>query len=226
MSINASEETHSTNQAPQQYAWTTTQPGELIHIFDPGIQLVHWQRREDQVIKTYFEQAMASDVVGSGFRTVIRIGDRLKPNFLPDLPGREFIVDDIFLLSNIYSELLGCDAVGLRMEVLGSPMCPRFHVDRTGIRLACAYRGSGTEWIDDEWVDRSKLGSGSGGLPDEVSGLFDHRTAVEAAAPFDVILFKDSLWQGNDGRGAIHRSPAVVPENGSRILVVIDAIWN
>lgn len=210
----------------QPYAWTTCQPDELTRIFDPGIQVVRWQRQEDQAIRAYFQHALTSGALGSGFRTIIGPGERLKPAFLPNLPGQNLIVDDICQLSDIYSELLGCDAVGLRLEVLHSAMCPRFHVDRTGIRLACAYQGSGTEWIDDRWVDRSKLGLGSNGVSDETSGLYDHRTMVEAAAPFDVVFFKGLLWQGNNGRGGIHRSPAVSPGSGSRVLLIIDAIWN
>lgn len=220
------EEPSSTAHSLQRYAWTTRQPDELPRIFDAGIQVVRWQRQEEQAIRAYFQHALTSGALGSGFRTIIGLGERLKSAFLPNLPGQNAIVDDICQLSDIYSELLGCDAVGLRLEILHGAMCPRFHVDRTGIRLACAYLGSGTEWIDDRWVDRSKLGLGSNGVSDEVSGLYDHRTMVEAAAPFDVVFFKGILWQGNNGRGAIHRSPAVAPGNGPRVLLVIDAIWN
>ncbi len=211
---------------PQRYSWTTAQPDELIRIFDLGIQIVRWQRRDNPAITTYLQQVLASNLFGSGFRTIVRIGERLGQNLLPDFPGRGAMVEDIFLISDIYSELLGCDEVALRLEVLSGAMCPRFHVDRTGIRLVCTYRGSGTDWIDDRWIDRSKLGIGSMGLPDEASGLLDSRTVVEAAAPFDVVLFKGSLWQGNAGRGAIHRSPGFAPESGPSILLVMDALWN
>lgn len=210
----------------QPYAWTAREPDGLTRIFDPGIQVVRWQRHKDQAIRAYFQQSLASGALDNGFRTIMNAGERLRPALLPNLPGQNVVVDDICRLSALYSELLGCDAIGLRLEVLHSAMCPRFHVDRTGIRLACTYLGSGTEWIDDRWVDHSKLGLGSNGVSDEVSGLYDHRTLVEAAAPFDVVFFKGILWQGNNGRGAIHRSPVVAPGSGPRVLLVIDAIWN
>jgi hypothetical protein len=226
MYIRAPNERLSTDRSLLQHTWTTEQPSELTRIFDSGIQVVRWRRQEEHAIKVYFQRALASDVLGSGFRTVIRVGERLKINLLPDISGQNAVVDDIFFLSDIYSELLGCPAVGLRLEILSNAMCPRFHVDRTGVRLVCAYRGSGTEWVDDRGVDRGKLGFGSGGLSDEVSGLLNCTTVVEAAAPFDVVFFKGLLWQGNGARGAIHRSPAIKPESGPRILLVIDAIWN
>lgn len=222
----ALEESSLADHLPERYSWVTVQPDELTRIFDLDIQIVHWQRQDNSAITTYLQRVLASNLFGSGFRTVVRVGEGLGPNLLPDFHGRTAMVEDIFLISDIYSELLGCDEIALRLEVLGGAMCPRFHVDRTGMRLVCTYRGPGTEWIDDRRIDRSKLGIGSMGLPDSASGLFDSRTTVEAAASFDVVLFKGSLWQGNAGRGAIHRSPTVAPESGPRILLVMDAIWN
>lgn len=201
-------------------------PEELTSLFDPDIQIVNWQRPQDDAITTYFEQALARGILGGGFRTVVQIGERLAAHFLPDLPGQSAIVDDVFLLTNVYADLLGCHTLGLRLEILDRAMCPRFHVDRTGIRMTCAYRGSGTEWIDDRWADRSKLGSESKGLSDEITGLYDERTAVQGAEPFDVVFCKGLLWQANNERGAIHRSPVVHPYGAPRIVVVIDAIWN
>ena len=44
-----------------------------------------------------------------------------------------------------------------------------------------------------------------------------------AALPDAVALLKGSLWQGNAGRGIVHRSPAV--SQPPRILVALDAGW-
>ena len=210
----------------QQYSWTITRPDELTRIFDIGVQVVRWQRPENFAISAYLQQALASNLFSNGFRTVIAAGKALTTDFLPDFSGRKAIIDDILLISNIYSDLLGCNEIAVRLEILNGAMCPRFHVDRTGIRLVCTYLGNGTEWIDDRWVNRSKPGSSSAGFPDETSGLFDSRTVIEAAAQFDITLFKGLLWQGNAGRGAIHRSPTAMSANGSRILLVMDAIWD
>jgi len=43
--------------------------------------------------------------------------------------------------------------------------------------------------------------------------------------PFAVALLKGSLWQGNGGRGVIHRSPAVTPGETPRVLLAMDADW-
>lgn len=212
--------------ARRPYAWTTRQGEDLVRIFDAGMQVVRWQRRADPAITACLQQAAASGALGSGFRTAVAAGQRVDPALLPDGPDRLAVIDDIHGLSSLYSDLLGCPAVGLRLEVLRHAMCPRFHVDRTGIRLTCAYLGPGTEWIDDAGVDRDRLGRGSNGLPDHASGLFDRGTAVEAASPFDVVLLKGTLWPDNAARGAIHRSPAVPVADEPRILLAMDAIWN
>jgi hypothetical protein len=125
----------------------------------------------------------------------------------------------------ILGELLDARSIGLRLEVVGQAMCPRLHVDRVGIRLLCTYRGPGTEWVDDVAVDRGRLGARARGLPDENSGLLGPGSRIEIIPPFAVALLKGSLWQGNGGRGVIHRSPAVTPGETPRILLAMDADW-
>lgn len=207
------------------YAYLTTEPEELTRIFHPFTQIVLWKRNTDPIIEGYFQRVLAVNQFWSGFRTVIHDRKGVAPEFLPELPGRKVLIEDISLIAELYFDLLGCEEIALRLEALNGTMCPRFHVDRTGIRLICTYCGRGTEWINDQWVDRDKLGPGSLGLADDVSGLFDKRTRIEAAEAFEIVLFKGARWQGNERKGAIHRSPAV-PAGASRVLLVMDAIWN
>ncbi|MXS85419.1 DUF1826 domain-containing protein [Nitrosomonas sp. HPC101] len=212
----------------QPYSRVAQHPAELLRIFDAGTQVVRWQRCADLAITTYLRQVTTKGLLSSGFRTCLKANQQLDPIHLPDGSGRNTLADDIHQLSILYHDLLGCSTIGLRLEVLHGAMCPRFHVDRTGIRMVCTYRGPGTEWIDDDiQADRTKLGSGANGLPDTESGLFaTDETSIEAASCFDVVLLKGTLWQGNAGQGAIHRSPAVMPSDNPRILLVIDALWD
>jgi hypothetical protein len=209
----------------QSHTFITNDPAELIHIFHPFTQIALWCRNVNRSIEAYLHNGLANNLFGSGFRTIIHSPYTLALDLLPDLPGRKVLLEDIRLIAEIYADLLGCDEIALRLEVLDHVMCPRFHVDRTGIRLVCTYHGAGTEWVNDESVDRSKLGPGYVGLPGESSGLFDERTTIESANRFDLVLFKGSLWQENSHRGSIHRSPAV-SSGERRILLVMDAIWN
>ena len=74
-------------------------------------------------------------------------------------------------------------------------------------------------------MDRRFLGAASCGLPDEESGLLLAGHRIEAIPPFAVALLKGSLWQGNGGRGIVHRSPAVAVEQAPRVLLAMDAGW-
>lgn len=200
-----------------------TTPGTLIDIFEPEVQLAVWQRPADPAIVAYLEANR--DRLGRGMRSSLAPGERPDLSDLPAGAGRDALARDMARLAELLGDLLDCPQIALRLEVITGAMCPRLHVDRVGIRLLCTYRGPGTEWIADAGVDRSKLGSGSGGLPDMHSGLFAPDTRVETIPAFAVALLKGSLWQGNGARGVIHRSPAVPAEALPRVVLALDGMW-
>ncbi len=201
----------------------STQLNDLLRIFEPAVQLAIWQRPVDPLIAGYLNASLAD--MGSGFRQQLKPGESPDFSRLPGGEGRDALTTDIALLADILGELLDAKTIGLRLEVIGQAMCPRLHVDRLGIRLLCTYRGPGSEWVDDEGVDRSRLGAGANGLPDGSSGLLGPSSRIEVIPSFAVALLKGSLWQGNAGRGVIHRSPAVAPNEAPRILLAMDAGW-
>jgi hypothetical protein len=191
---------------------------DLCAIFEPQVQVcVHSRPAPANLAPTL--DAAGLDA-WAGVRTVLRLG-RDGPSGLSDLAlpvladGGAALLGELAFLTELYGELLGCPAVGLRVECLDRAMCPRWHVDRTGIRLLCTLSGPGTEWLDDAVVDRAALRDGAAEL-----------APGGRAAPFDIVLLKGSAWQGNAERGAIHRSPAVPPGSGPRLLVALDALWN
>jgi len=198
---------------------------DLVRIFDEDVQLCLYQRSPVATITRYFSDASAQGVLGLGFRLVTTPGQALAIPGLAALPGRDELLQDMAYLADIYGELLGCPQVGMRLEVLDRAMCPRFHVDRTGVRMLCTYHGRGTEWLSEEAADRSKLGSLAQGIPDETSGLICNPMAIRQAPPFSLLLLKGTQWQGNHGRGAIHRSPTLDPLEPCRVLLALDAIW-
>jgi hypothetical protein len=201
----------------------TNDPLGLTRIFAPEIQLAQWRRPPDTVIANWLEENAGN--LGSGLRQTIAPGQTPDLGRLPAGAGREALAADIVLLAEVLSELLDATTIGFRLEVVGQAMCPRLHVDRVGIRLLCTYRGPGTEWVEDASVDRRYLGAGAGGKPDDVSGLLLAGHRIEAIPPFAVALLKGNLWQGNDGRGIVHRSPALADKDVPRVLLAMDAGW-
>ncbi|MDP2246715.1 MAG: DUF1826 domain-containing protein, partial [Nitrosomonadales bacterium] len=155
----------------------------------------------------------------------LNTGDSLPLHLLPVSPGREDFAADIAFLAEMYGDLLGCPTIGLRLEVLSRAMCPRFHVDHTGIRLLCTYRGPGTEWLEDTAADRSKLGPASAGMRAEDSDIILDQAGIHTVPPYAIALLKGTRWQGNLGRGIIHRSPAVSANTAPRVMLALDALW-
>jgi Protein of unknown function (DUF1826) len=107
--------------------------------------------------------------------------------------------------------------VRIKLEIERDDRCRYFHTDRVGLRLLCTYLGPGTEWVPDEFANRSALGSGDN------AAIVPDPTRVKRLAPFWVGLFKGDLHPDCPGLGCIHRSPSIGHErNAARILLTID----
>ena len=130
---------------------------------------------------------------------------------------------DVAELVEIFCCLFDQKNVGLRLKVLDSAMCPRFHVDRVPCRLVTTYHGMATQWLPDSAADRSKLGTGNGGFPDDASGLFTQPQSIQSMRRGDVALLKGELWEDNEGSGIIHRSPHI-SNSDPRLLLTLDLL--
>ena len=98
-----------------------------------------------------------------------------------------------------------------------------FHVDKIPCRLVTTYQGVATQWLNHSDVNRSKLGTGNLGKPDEESGLFKSLNNINQLKQGDVALLKGEYWDENEGAGLVHRSPAVAA-NEQRLLLTLDFI--
>jgi len=129
--------------------------------------------------------------------------------------------EDITQLVDMFCCLFDLKRVGLRLTALDRAMCPRFHVDRIPCRLVTTYLGEATQWLPHHLVDRSKLGAGNQGKPDEQSGLFATPNDIQDLSQGDVALLKGELWKENEHAGLVHRSPQLATDT-RRLLVTID----
>jgi len=134
---------------------------------------------------------------------------------------RPMLVDDIAQIVDIFCYLHETSGVGLRLSSLDRAMCPKFHVDRIPCRLVTTYQGVATEWLAHGAVDRTKLGMGSGGLPDNESGLYQHPSDIQQLHCGDVALLKGETWFNNENAGLVHRSPTVA-RGQKRLLLTLD----
>lgn len=202
-------------------------PMALLSIFEPAQQVMVVDRQANASLTGYLQHISAK--LGPGFRLTLRpeqasatgLDAQLK---LPEAPGKMALLSDIGQLVQVYADLMDCPQVGLRLEVLTQAMCPKFHIDRTGIRLLCTYVGPGTEWLEEGFCNRAALTRTHASLDDFHQALILHPHGIHQASPQALVLLKGSRWQGNDHAGAIHRSPQITP-GFTRVVLALDAIW-
>lgn len=202
-------------------------PLELLSIFDPSQQVSVIDRPQNVNLSSYLQQV--SGKLGAGYRLTLRQTDvtpaRLDHDMrLPAAPGKEALLEDMSMLAGLYADLMDCPKIGIRLEVLTSAMCPKFHIDRTGIRLLCTYLGPGTEWLDEAFCNRSVLTSAYPTAEAFHQALILHPQGMRQAPQQALVLLKGSLWQGNQHAGGIHRLPAILAA-GTRVVLALDAIW-
>ncbi|OLU32977.1 DUF1826 domain-containing protein [Pseudomonas sp. PA27(2017)] len=130
-----------------------------------------------------------------------------------DLPGQAAFLADVAWLVRAYACLLDARRIGLRLRALDGAMCPRFHVDHVPLRLITSYAGPGSQWLAEGDLPRQLLG-GTQALPKA-------NAMIEQIGCGHVALVKGERWVGNEGRGLIHRSPAL-PAGERRLLLTLD----
>lgn len=223
-SIPLSLKTNTSKQA--RFASISNEPTALTDIYKEEINIAIWQRvlgvnlllAVEQLITTKpnFQLSMSTspENVQSNLQSQFK-------NYIQDTGAQNVFIDDIANIVDMFCCLFELSAAGLRMAALDQAMCPRFHVDRVPARLVTTYSGMATEWLTQQSVDRSKLGPGSQGKEDHLSGLYQSDQDIQRLNTADVALLKGELWEGNENAGLVHRSPALKPGE-HRLLLTLD----
>jgi hypothetical protein len=123
---------------------------------------------------------------------------------------------DLARLSEAFIDLAHGEPVTARLESMDGVRCPRFHVDNSYLRLVCTYRGPGTEWLEDEQVDRGAHEAGASN--DAIIRFGEPHRMPE----FTVGLMKGRRYPGHADAGLVHRSPLPDPAVPARILFSLD----
>ena len=200
----------------------------LPHIYDQNTNIVIWQRDLEQALTNAVNTLISTNAI-KPLELAVSPDDafnKLVTALKPDDNNRDetdALCKDIALLVEMFCCLFDLKRAGLRLKILDKPMCPRFHVDKIPCRLVTTYQGVATQWLNHSDVDRSKLGTGNLGKPDEESGLFKSLNNINQLNQGDVALLKGEYWDENEGAGLVHRSPPVA-ENEQRLLLTLDFI--
>ncbi len=213
--------------APDSEQCPTFQPLALLNIFAPEQQICVAARAAQPAIVNYLSQH--AEGIAPGERLLLDMQQELHGQLQHALPlpagdGRQALLDDMASLVTLYADLLDCPHIGLRLEVTRQAMCLKFHIDRTGIRLLCTYLGPGTQWLQEEAVNRAAMTQQYASLEAFHHALLRPNAVIQQAPTFAVVLLKGSAWQENQQAGIVHRSPPN-PSDSLRVLLALDALW-
>ncbi|MEZ8688354.1 DUF1826 domain-containing protein [Vibrio splendidus] len=197
------------------------QPTVLADIYQSDINIAVWQRQFDEDLTMAISEFIASNPNFSKSISLSPDNAFDKLEFATGGTASKALLENMAELVDMFCCLFDLEEVGLRLAVLNKAMCPRFHFDQVPCRLVTTYHGVATQWLPNESVDRSKLGRGSNGQPDSVSGLYNDESDIQKMTSGDVALLKGERWSGNENAGLVHRSPVTSP-NETRLLLTLD----
>jgi hypothetical protein len=126
----------------------------------------------------------------------------------PDVPERDLLVRDVFMLAGLLAALAECREVELRVEPLDHDGCSLFHVDRVDFRLLSTYRGPGTEWVP------------PGGSAEAVRRQAEYEGPCHRLPRFAAGVFKGAELSPD---AIVHRSPPIAGTGAQRLLVCLTA---
>ncbi len=180
----------------------------LADIAAPGIAAAIWQRQPAPSFQTWIDRLPAAqlpdlrvtvpvDLAEAAVQTACSIA-RMPPG-----PNRETLAGDVGALALIYGQIMKVGYVQVRLDVSRGSMCPKFHLDNVRARLLCTYRGPGTQYVPEICKQN----------PDR----------VRAMGTGAVGLFRGAGWTPGEHCSLLHRSPAIQPGSGPRLLLVVDA---
>ncbi len=122
----------------------------------------------------------------------------------PNCTERALLIDDVAALAQIFAETMHARFLHLRLDVVATNACRKFHTDAVAARLICTYRGTGTQY---------RLASEAGA---------EHQIfTVPTGSP---ILLRGTLWPKHPGSGLLHRSPPIEGTGETRLVVVLDPV--
>jgi len=115
------------------------------------------------------------------------------------------LIEDAASLAGLFCAAMDLGKLELRLEVVRTDSCRKFHADYVTARLITTYVGEGTDWLDE--ADAARVAAG------------DQPHCINRLSTFDVGLFKGKLATD---RPAIHRSPPIAETGSTRLLLVFN----
>lgn len=173
----------------------------LDRIMIPGIHLALWRRTRPARLG-WVDEIAWNAINDLDFPAPIaalegEVADGLREAGYPQSTETRVLRDEIASLARRFAALIGCDMVRLRLEVVETDACRKFHADIVTARLLTTLSGPATQWIETV-------------APDQINQL----------AAGDVAIFKGRLLA--EEPAILHRSPPIAGTGDKRLLLAID----
>jgi hypothetical protein len=190
---------------------TSDTPEGLSGIRRPGCAAAIWRRQPLSSFQSWID-ALEPDELPRA-RVILRPADIQEAvrkicdsSGTPDGPERRRLIEDTAALAQIFAGLMGAKYLRLRLDVVTTNACRKFHIDAVTARLVCTYRGPGTQY-----------GISSDGAEPH------HIITVPTGAP---ILLRGTRWPERPRSGLLHRSPPIEGTGITRAALVLDPVDN
>ncbi|MEP0963479.1 MAG: DUF1826 domain-containing protein [Roseobacter sp.] len=184
---------------------------ELGILKGPGRAAAIWQRPSSPDFQRWIETLNPKNLPSA--RLVLRpqnvmetLSELCTAAQTPKGEHRQHLINDISALAEVFCEFMSAPYVRLRLDLVTSNACRKFHIDALTARLVCTYRGTGTQY-----------GLSADGA--EPSQVF----TVPTGAP---ILLRGTLWPEKPASGLLHRSPPIEGSGETRLVLVLDPIFD
>lgn len=184
-------------------------PASLDRFLRPECAAAIWRRQTPKNVQTWLD-CLDAEVLPRGrvllpLHTVAHtVGHLCDMSNLPAGPERDWLQQDIVSLATMFSGLIDATFLRLRLDVVTTNACRKFHIDAITSRLVCTYKGTGTQY-----------GTATHGK--DPKRVF----TVQTGSP---ILLRGTLWPAKPNSGLLHRSPPIEGTGETRLVLVLDPV--
>ena len=184
-------------------------PAALDVFLKPGCATAIWRRQTPLMVQSWLN-ALDPDVLPRG-RVVLpltavpsAVNHLCEMSGLPTGPERDWLQKDIASLADMFLGLMNAQYVRLRLDVVTTNACRKFHIDAITARLVCTYRGTGTQYgVSTDGTDPKRV------------------FTVQTGSP---ILLRGTQWADQPPSGLLHRSPPIEGTTQTRLVLVLDPV--
>lgn len=184
-------------------------PKSLSAIQKPDCAAAIWQREPLDAFQNWIDGLAHHELPKA--RILLRPNDvhpaltnLVNSHALAPSEERTMLVEDIAALAHIFASIMDTPYVRLRLDVINTNACRKFHIDRMKARLICTYRGTGTQY-------------GVSEVGDDPKRIFTTPTGSP-------IMLRGHLWPATAAPDLLHRSPPIEGTGEMRLMLALDPI--